>query len=196
MAEYLFTIAVLVADYLFVPFALKHLEEQQDQAGLIVIALLLGAVNVAVVAAWCHMLAAKRKGSLRIRFVDRVYNHGEEVAGELVLVLLRPVVAKYLRVSLVATAHRPSDERSSSWTVWRQEIDLLGEGKVSPGTKGFPFTFKLPSSISESSPTVVERLMTQMVRGSLSWRLEAELDLEGANLKDTQQVRVNDGDLF
>lgn len=192
----LFLLVVLFADYWLILGFTTPAFLKGDLTGLYVVTALVFGLNVLTVVSLIHAIAAFRKGSMRIEFVDKIYEQGDALSGQVSVNLRKMLEARWIRVRLTATAYRPTDNGPSSYTVWQREIDLMGASILDPKEYKFPFSFEIPKQPAEESNGLIEKLMKQSVRGTISWQISAEMDLSGANLSATSAVRVNDGDLF
>jgi len=133
----IFLFLLIVGDCCYLYWILFGKYQSSELAGMYFLGLILFLFNGLLVWGILHNLIANRKGKLKIKVEDKVYEPREKLVGSLSVDLKLPLDVESLVVVLSATSTRRDSERTYTDVVWKREVQLLGATHLPAGMREF-----------------------------------------------------------
>ena len=192
----IFLFLLIVGDCCYLYWILFGKYQSSELAGMYFLGLILFLFNGLLVWGILHNLIANRKGKLKIKVEDKVYEPREKLVGSLSVDLKLPLDVESLVVVLSATSTRRDSERTYTDVVWKREVQLLGATHLPAGMREFEFSFDIPSKADGEDDSYISKVVDFVINGEISWSLAARLSTQGVDLSDERVILVNSGSIF
>ena len=196
MQSIIFLGILIVGDYYYLNWLIFGKYQNSELASLYFLGLILFLINGLIAWGISHSLIAHRKGKLKIKLEDKIYEPGKKLVGSIIVNLNMALDVENLAAELSAKSTRRDNERTYSDVVWKREVQLLGASHLPAGVREFEFSFDIPSRTKEDDDSHISKIFDFVINGEISWSLTARLSTPGVDLSDERVVLINGDSIF